>query len=101
MAPIEKHFGRFTLFFYSTPVPAPALIEAISRAEVIGDKGRGGIRIFEAGGTRLVSRKYVHGGLFRAFTATFSSVRAGRSERRISWPISGRSPSPPSFPTVP
>ena len=80
MVPLKERFGRFTLFFYSSPIPAPTLIETISRAEVTADKGRGGIRIFEAGGARLVSRKYVHGGLFRAFTRDLFLSR-GRATR--------------------
>ena len=44
------------------------LLPALGKAGVVEDRGRGGIRIFEAGGQRLVSRKYMHGGLFRALT---------------------------------
>jgi tRNA A-37 threonylcarbamoyl transferase component Bud32 len=68
MAPIEKRLGRFTVFYYSLPVEPSVLLDALSRAEAIEGRGRGGIKVVEAEGLRLVSRKYMHGGLFRALT---------------------------------
>ena len=68
MTPFVERLGRFTISYYSSHVEPRALLGAISRAELVGGKGRGGIKIFEAGGLRLVSRKYMHGGLLRAFT---------------------------------
>jgi tRNA A-37 threonylcarbamoyl transferase component Bud32 len=68
MTPVEKHLGRFTIFYYSAFLEPAALLGALSRTAVVEGKGRGGIKIVEAGGLKLVSRKYVHGGPFRAFT---------------------------------
>jgi hypothetical protein len=64
----ENHVGRFTLFPYSSLVDPVSLLRALSAAEVIEGKGRGGIKIIELGGLRLVARRYLHGGLFRVFT---------------------------------
>jgi tRNA A-37 threonylcarbamoyl transferase component Bud32 len=68
MAPLEKRTGRFTIFYYSSLLEPEALLRALSRGRMVEGRGRGGIKIIEAGGLKLVSRKYVHGGLFRAFT---------------------------------
>jgi hypothetical protein len=68
MTPIEKHAGKFTIFYYSSPLDPAVLLEALFQAGVVEGKGRGGIKIIETGGLKLVSRKYTHGGLFRAFT---------------------------------
>ncbi len=64
----ERHVGRFTLFFYSALLDPASFMRALSEAEVIQGKGRGGIRLIEIGGLRLVARKYLHGGLFRMLT---------------------------------
>ncbi len=78
MAPFEKRIGRFTIHYYSSHIEAEALLEAISRAPVIEGRGRGGIKIIEAGGLKLVSRKYMHGGFFRALTRDLF-LRQGRA----------------------
>jgi tRNA A-37 threonylcarbamoyl transferase component Bud32 len=71
MTPIEKSFGRFTILHYSSPFDPSALFDALSRAASLGGRGRGGIRVAEVQGLKLVVRKYVHGGLFRFFTRDF------------------------------
>lgn len=68
MAPIQKRFGRFTILYYSSTLEPVVLFDALSRAVPVGGRGRGGIRVAEAQGLKLVSRKYTHGGLFRALT---------------------------------
>jgi len=67
-APLEKRIGRFSLFCYAPLSDPPSFMQALGNAPVIQGKGRGGIKIVEAGGMKLVARKYVHGGLFRSFT---------------------------------
>lgn len=68
MTPVEKRFGRFSIFYYSSFLDPRALLDALSRAEPVEGKGRGGIKVAEVAGLKLVARKYVHGGLFRALT---------------------------------
>lgn len=77
-APLEKRVGRFTLFCYAPLIDPASFLEALGNAPVIEGKGRGGIKIVEAGGMKLVARKYVHGGLFRSLTRDVF-VRKGRA----------------------
>jgi tRNA A-37 threonylcarbamoyl transferase component Bud32 len=68
MAVLEKQAGKFRVLYYSSFLEPVSLIRNLFQSRVIAHKGRGGIRIVETGGLTLVVRKYVHGGLFRAFT---------------------------------
>lgn len=84
MAPIEKRFGRFTVLFYSSPLDPSVLLDTLSQGAVAHGRGRGGIRFFQVEGARLVSRKYMHGGLFRAFTGDlFLDSRRASSEAEV------------------
>lgn len=84
MTVIEKRLGRFTIFYYASPLEPVSLLRDLDRARVVAGKGRGGIKILETGGSRLVARKYVHGGLFRALTRdVFLKRRRVTSEAEI------------------
>ncbi len=68
MAAPETRTGRFTLFSYSSLFEPASFLKAFSSGVVMEGKGRGGVKIVEACGSRLVVRKYLHGGFFRALT---------------------------------
>lgn len=59
--------SRFRIFSCS-PIDADSFIEAFENAQTIPAKGRGSISVFHFGGMMVASRKYIHGGLFRALT---------------------------------
>jgi hypothetical protein len=65
---IQKRIGRVTLTFFSSLRDPASLLRELAKAPVVQGRGRGGIRIVESEGLRLVIRQYRHGGLFRAFT---------------------------------
>ena len=80
MASTER-YRTFLVTCYAKSVPASELIEKMLRAPSIQHEGRAGIRILEVAGTKLVCRKYSHGGLFRAFTRDlFFSARRSAQE---------------------
>lgn len=68
MAVLEKQAGKFRILYYASFLEPVSFIRHLFQSRVIAHKGRGGIRIVDTGGLTLVVRKYVHGGLFRAFT---------------------------------
>lgn len=76
--PEKTNYGRFTIYSYGLPVDPRALIEQISRGEIIRNKGRGGVRILSVDGRKMACRQYIHGGLFRTITQDrfFSEKRA-------------------------
>jgi tRNA A-37 threonylcarbamoyl transferase component Bud32 len=76
MALCETHAGRLTFISYSPLFEPHAFLKALPSGEVIEGEGRGGVRIVEACGARLVVRKYLHGGLFRALTRDLFMSRA-------------------------
>lgn len=67
MTSIERYRG-FQIIYYSEPVPASLLIDKMLRTPIEQSQGRGGIKIIDVAGNKLVCRKYLHGGLFRVFT---------------------------------
>jgi tRNA A-37 threonylcarbamoyl transferase component Bud32 len=82
MSVTNRMYGRFLVTYYSEPVPASKLVDKILKAPALLNEGRGGIRIVEVAGRKLVCRQYLHGGLFRSFTrALFFS--ASRSTREV------------------
>ena len=64
----EEHYRGFQITYYSEHVPASLFIEKMLRAPILQNVGRGGIRILDVEGNKLVCRKYFHGGIFRVFT---------------------------------
>jgi hypothetical protein len=82
MAELTKaDYGPFTIYFAGTPVEPALLIDQLDSGALIENKGRGGIRIIRAAGFTLACRKYLHGGLLRAFTGdTFFSNRRALQE---------------------
>jgi tRNA A-37 threonylcarbamoyl transferase component Bud32 len=80
MSVTNRTYGRFLITYYSEPVPASKLVDKIMKAPAFLNEGRGGIRIVEVAGRKLVCRQYLHGGLFRAFTRDlfFSANRSAR-----------------------
>jgi len=68
MAAPETRSGRFSFIPYSPLFEPASFLKALSSGELVEGKGRGGVRIVEACGSKLVVRKYFHGGLFRALT---------------------------------
>ncbi|HOE18466.1 MAG TPA: lipopolysaccharide kinase InaA family protein [Syntrophorhabdaceae bacterium] len=66
--PEKTHHGRFTVCSYDRPEDPRAVIEQMSQGELIGNKGRGGIRVLSVNGRKMACRQYIHGGLFRAVT---------------------------------
>jgi len=76
--------GPFSVYFAGEALDPALLIRQIDTARKIEGKGRGGIRILDAGGLTLACRKYTHGGLFRALTGdTFFSGRRALKELEI------------------
>jgi 3-deoxy-D-manno-octulosonic acid kinase len=78
----KRSKGNFALFFpQGREIPDPGtLISAFLRAQPLEQKGRGGVKRFTLGNRTLVSRRYIHGGLFRILTKDifFSEARALR-----------------------
>lgn len=68
---VEKEVGRFRIIYYSTFVEPGLFIKNLLESEMHSGKGRGGIKIIEVDGLKLVVRKYMHGGLFRGITRDF------------------------------
>jgi 3-deoxy-D-manno-octulosonic acid kinase len=81
MASTER-YRTFLVTCYAKSVPASELIEKMLKAPSVQHEGRAGIRILEVAGTKLVCRKYSHGGLFRAFTRDLF-FSAGRSTQEV------------------
>ena len=65
---VEKTVGKTIIVYYSTIPDSVALLHALADAPLIPGEGRGGIRMLQIHGQRLVARKYTHGGLFRMVT---------------------------------
>ena len=79
-----ERYRTFLVTCYAKSVPASELIEKMLRAPSIQHEGRAGIRILDVAGTKLVCRKYSHGGLFRAFTRDlFFSARRSTQEVEV------------------
>ena len=76
--PTKTVHGPFSVYFAGEPVDPAPLIRQLDTERTIEGKGRGGIKVLEAGGLSLACRKYTHGGLFRALTGDtfFSGGRA-------------------------
>jgi len=72
MPPWEKREeGKFTFLYFSSFAEPAGLMRKVRESQVIAHRGRGGIRVIELDGRKLVVRAYRHGGLFRAFTGAF------------------------------
>ena len=67
----KRAYRNFFIYYATEPLNPGALVKKFLKAETIGGKGRGGIKIFDAGSFRVVSRKYLHGGVLRAITRDF------------------------------
>jgi predicted Ser/Thr protein kinase len=65
---MEKRTGRYHISYYASLIEPDILLKGLFAAPLVQGQGRGGIRLIEVDGVRLVARKYVHGGFFRAFT---------------------------------
>lgn len=69
MASPEKIIRNgFTIYACDKRADPRAVIEQMSRGEIIRGKGRGGIRVLSVDGRKMACRQYIHGGLFRAIT---------------------------------
>lgn len=68
MRPKTRKHGNLTVRYYEGFVEPEQLAEKLKEADTLPHLGRGGIKILSVNGTRLVSRKYLHGGLLRLFT---------------------------------
>lgn len=68
MTPLEKRIGRYHIFYYASSIESDALLKCLLAAPLVQGRGRGGIRLIDIDGIRLVAREYTHGGLFRVFT---------------------------------
>jgi 3-deoxy-D-manno-octulosonic acid kinase len=68
MAPRKITYRNFDMYLASPDVDPENLFGALAKARTVDQKGRGGIRILDIKGRRLVCRKYTHGGLLRAIT---------------------------------
>lgn len=68
MAASHIRVGRLTIIPFSPLFEPASFLKAFPTGEKMEGKGRGGVRIVEACGARLVVRKYLHGGIFRALT---------------------------------
>jgi len=65
---IEQTVGNYTIIYYQSVLESVAFLRILAVAPIVSGKGRGGIKMLEAEGQKLVARKYTHGGLFRVFT---------------------------------
>ncbi len=68
MTPLEKRIGRYHIFYYASLIDPDGLLKGLFAAPLVQGQGRGGIRLIDMDGVRLVARKYAHGGFFRAIT---------------------------------
>jgi len=84
---VEKTVGKFTIIYYSFVLESAAFLRALEDAPIVSGKGRGGIKMLEAEGWKLVARKYTHGGLFRMFTGDlfFAPQRATAEAEILSY----------------
>jgi len=74
----------FTIYVCDRPEDPHAVIEQMSRGEIIRDKGRGGIRVLSVDGRKMACRQYIHGGLFRVITGDrFCSEKRALDEAGI------------------
>ena len=81
---VKKRIGKHTIVCYSSVQDPVGLLRTLADAPVIPGKGRGGIRIIEIDGRKLVARQYTHGGLFRMFTGDrFIGGRRATAEAEI------------------
>jgi len=81
MADIKRTgYGNFTIFCFSELIEPTAFINEFLNAKVLGEKGRGGIRIVTFDGKAIACRQYIHGGLLRGLTGNlfFTGKRAIR-----------------------
>lgn len=81
-------YNQYTIYFAEDApflMPEPSvIINSLSETRILQNKGRGGIKVFEIDGRLIVCRKYMHGGIFRAFTGnTFFSEKRAVSEFEI------------------
>ena len=76
---ISRH-GKYTLVSREGGTSPAALVGQMAAPQGEIKKGRGSVKIISLGGRLLACRKYVHGGLLRAFTGEvfFTSKRAER-----------------------
>ena len=82
--PTKAVHGPFSVYFAGEAIDPALLTRQLGDARTIEGKGRGGIKVLEAGPLSLVCRKYTHGGLFRALTGdTFFSGRRALKELEI------------------
>ena len=81
---VGEESGKFRVFYYGEPVDTGVLLKALREARVLENRGRGGIKFLDVGEKKLVCRKYLHGGLFRALTKDlFMSDSRCRAEAHI------------------
>lgn len=64
----ERAYRNFTIYYTDEPLDPAILVRNFLKAKTVAGKGRGGIKIFPIDDFRVVSRKYLHGGLLRALT---------------------------------
>lgn len=64
----KQAYRNFFIYYATEPLDPDALVRNFLKANTITGKGRGGIKIFDIDSGRVVSRKYLHGGLLRAIT---------------------------------
>jgi hypothetical protein len=79
--PAKTVHGPFSVYFAKEVIYPAVLTRQLASARTVKGKGRGGIKILDAGPLKLACRQYMHGGLFRAVTGdTFFSDRRALSE---------------------
>ena len=66
--PVKTVYGPFSIYFVKEVIDPAQLTRQLTSARTIEGKGRGGIKILDAGALKLACRQYIHGGLFRAAT---------------------------------
>jgi 3-deoxy-D-manno-octulosonic acid kinase len=81
-------YNQYTIYTpgdRAVPILDPSvLIHKFLNADTLEDKGREGIKILDINGRLIASRKYIHGGLFRAITGQiFFSARRAIDELEI------------------
>jgi hypothetical protein len=84
MANIGKtDWGDYSIYHTDETI-AGGLVEQLLKTPESRKAGRGSIRLFTNGSRRLVCRKYLHGGLFRAITKdAFMTARRGLDEMEV------------------
>ncbi len=77
---VEKSVGKTIIVYYSTVADPVAFLRTVADAPLVSGEGRGGIKMVDVDGCKLVVRKYTHGGLFRMITGDlfFDRRRATR-----------------------